>query len=62
MTTKKLHERMLNSVVNTKIRFFDQNPVGRVMNRFTMDLGNVDDTLPATIHEAIYVSRKLMLT
>ena len=34
------------------MRFFDENPVGRIMNRFTKDLGNVDDMLPRTLLEA----------
>jgi ABC-type bacteriocin/lantibiotic exporter with double-glycine peptidase domain len=55
LTAKKLHEKMLNSVVGTKVRFFDTNPIGRIMNRFSMDVGNLDDLLPSTTHEAIYV-------
>jgi hypothetical protein len=47
---------MLNSVTGTKVRFFDQNPIGRIMNRFTMDVGNIDDAIPTAIHEGICVS------
>ena len=56
ITSKKLHERMLNSVVGTRIRFFDLNPIGRIMNRFSMDIGALDDLLPTTLHEALTVA------
>lgn len=34
------------------MRFFDENPAGRIMNRFTKDLGNVDEMLPRILLEA----------
>ncbi len=48
---------MLNSVVQTKIRFFDMNPIGRLMNRFSQDIGNIDDPLPCNLYESIQVLR-----
>jgi ATP-binding cassette subfamily C (CFTR/MRP) protein 4 len=50
-TTKYLHEKMLSSVMNTKIRFFDLNPIGRIMNRFSKDIGSLDDVLPITLFD-----------
>ncbi|OQR76213.1 ATP-binding cassette sub-family C member 9-like [Tropilaelaps mercedesae] len=44
--TKPLHDRMLESVVACPQSFFDQNPVGRVLNRFAGDLNVVDRKLP----------------
>ncbi|XP_022698855.1 ATP-binding cassette sub-family C member 8-like isoform X3 [Varroa jacobsoni] len=44
--TKPLHDRMLKSVVACPQSFFDQNPVGRVLNRFAGDLNVVDRKLP----------------
>jgi len=38
----KLHQAMLNAVVRAKILFFDLNPVGRILNRFSNDLGVLD--------------------
>lgn len=34
------------------MRFFDENPAGRIINRFTKDLGNVDEMLPRILLEA----------
>ena len=55
LTTKSLHNQMLNTVMEAKMRFFDLNPIGRIMNRFSKDVGNIDDILPSTMHEAIQV-------
>lgn len=36
------HDRMLNSVLRTYIRFFDSTPIGRVLQRFSRDMESVD--------------------
>jgi ATP-binding cassette, subfamily C (CFTR/MRP), member 4 len=33
--SKNLHNKMFSSVLNTNIHFFDSNPVGRILNRFS---------------------------
>ena len=35
--SQRLHDRMLRSVLMTKIEFFDTNPLGRILNRFSAD-------------------------
>ena len=42
---KRLHEAMLSSVLYAPISFFHTNPLGRLINRFTKDTGEVDLTL-----------------
>lgn len=37
--SKNLHKMSFDGVVSTKMRFFDLNPSGRVLNRFSKDLG-----------------------
>lgn len=32
---------MFNGVVSAKMRFFDTNPSGRILNRFSKDIGQV---------------------
>ncbi len=46
--SKNLHNSMFSSILSTHIRFFDLNPLGRVINRFSKDIGQVDDTIPMT--------------
>uniref|UniRef100_A0A182QDF7 Multidrug resistance-associated protein 7 n=1 Tax=Anopheles farauti TaxID=69004 RepID=A0A182QDF7_9DIPT len=43
---KCVHDRLLNSVLYTKLQFFDVVPLGRIINRFSSDIYTVDDTLP----------------
>ncbi|XP_052827296.1 ATP-binding cassette sub-family C member 4 isoform X1 [Octopus bimaculoides] len=44
-----LHNSMYDSLMRAKIAFFDENPVGRVLNRFSKDIGLIDDILPSSI-------------
>lgn len=37
-----LHNRMFNSLIRAPAQFFDENPSGRIMNRFTKDIGCID--------------------
>ncbi|KAF3485182.1 hypothetical protein F2Q69_00053759 [Brassica cretica] len=39
---KKLHDAMLNSIMRAPMLFFHTNPTGRVMNRFSKDIGDID--------------------
>uniref|UniRef100_A0A182RBN2 ABC-type xenobiotic transporter n=1 Tax=Anopheles funestus TaxID=62324 RepID=A0A182RBN2_ANOFN len=43
---KCIHDRLLHSVLYTKLQFFDIVPLGRILNRFSSDVYTVDDTLP----------------
>jgi ATP-binding cassette subfamily C (CFTR/MRP) protein 4 len=44
--SKNYHEKMLNKVVNAKALFFDTNPVGQIINRFSNDIGVMDRFIP----------------
>lgn len=46
-----LHDNMTKSVLRTTVEFFDTNPLGRVLNRFSADVGSNDDMLPSTIFD-----------
>ncbi|XP_055301713.1 ATP-binding cassette sub-family C member 4-like [Sitodiplosis mosellana] len=50
--SKNLHGKMFHSLISTSMRFFDENPTGRIMNRFTKDLGSIDEILPRALTEA----------
>lgn len=48
---ERLHNTMLESVLRSKICFFDTNPLGRIVNRFASDCSVCDETLPLTIYD-----------
>ncbi|KAI3996328.1 hypothetical protein MKX01_026796 [Papaver californicum] len=39
---KRLHDAMLHSILRSPMLFFHTNPIGRVINRFAKDLGDID--------------------
>ena len=44
--SEKLHDKMFTAIIKAPVFFFDTNPVGRILNRFSKDVGVMDDTLP----------------
>uniref|UniRef100_A0A674EZA3 Multidrug resistance-associated protein 4 n=1 Tax=Salmo trutta TaxID=8032 RepID=A0A674EZA3_SALTR len=45
---QSLHNRMFISILRTPVRFFDINPIGRILNRFSKDISQLDSMLPNT--------------
>ncbi|XP_054155290.1 ATP-binding cassette subfamily C member 4-like [Oppia nitens] len=43
-----LHNTIFYRLLRAPISIFDNNPVGRILNRFTKDLGVIDEMLPST--------------
>lgn len=54
-TSKHLHNRMFTALLQSPMRFFNINPSGRILNRFSRDMGMIDEILPRMILEAIQV-------
>lgn len=42
LASRKLHNDLLCSVMNAPLRFFEVTPIGRILNRFSKDIENVD--------------------
>eukprot|EP01061_Rhynchopus_euleeides_P034018 TRINITY_DN576_c0_g2_i2.p1 TRINITY_DN576_c0_g2~~TRINITY_DN576_c0_g2_i2.p1 ORF type:complete len:1346 (+),score=493.74 TRINITY_DN576_c0_g2_i2:2-4039(+) len=49
----KMHNKMFLQVVHSPCQFFDANPTGRVLNRFSKDVGQMDDLLPWIFFDCI---------
>uniref|UniRef100_A0A4W2CXT3 Cystic fibrosis transmembrane conductance regulator n=1 Tax=Bos indicus x Bos taurus TaxID=30522 RepID=A0A4W2CXT3_BOBOX len=45
-SSQTLHNKMLESVLRAPVLFFHRNPIGRILNRFSKDIGHMDDLLP----------------
>lgn len=52
---KTLHGRMTEAVIKSPALFFDTNSVGRILNRFTRDIGFMDKVLPACFLKAVQI-------
>ena len=51
--SENLHDQMARAVIKAPVLFFDTNPVGRILNRFSKDVGCMDDILPGEFLFAI---------
>ncbi|KAL5121776.1 Transporter of the ATP-binding cassette (ABC) [Pleosporales sp. CAS-2024a] len=40
--SRRIHERLIQKITHAKFRFFDQTPLGQLMNRFSKDIEAVD--------------------
>ena len=49
--SKRLHDKMIENIVRSPVTFFDTNPTGRILNRFSTDLGTLDRNLPTAFFD-----------
>ncbi|VDD93650.1 unnamed protein product [Enterobius vermicularis] len=42
----KLHNKMFRSILRANVQFFDTTPTGRILNRFSKDMDEIDIKLP----------------
>jgi len=53
---RKLHEKMLDRIINATVLFFDINPLGQVVSRFSSDMGIIDRFIPLGITDALNIT------
>ncbi|KAJ8918454.1 hypothetical protein NQ315_008151 [Exocentrus adspersus] len=58
--SRRLHNQMFSKIVYATMRFFNTNPRGRILNRFSKDIGAVDETLPITIVDTIQIGLSVL--
>ncbi|XP_055306890.1 ATP-binding cassette subfamily C member 4-like isoform X2 [Sitodiplosis mosellana] len=51
--SQNIHNAMFKGIISTSMRFFDTNPSGRILNRFSRDIGSVDEFLPKAMLDTI---------
>jgi ATP-binding cassette subfamily C (CFTR/MRP) protein 1 len=51
--SKHIHDAALWSVLRSPTSFFDTNPVGRILSRFTRDIDSLDNSLPMAVQMSL---------
>ena len=51
--SERLHDKMVVAILQAPVLFFDSNPVGIILNRFSKDVGCLDELLPKTFLDSI---------
>ena len=49
----QLHNGLLNNIIRSPMSFFDTTPIGRIVNRFSKDIDEIDIILPLNIKNII---------
>ena len=52
--SKILHQRLLRRVMRSPMSFFDTNPTGRIVNRFSADIDKIDLTIPFILSDFLW--------
>lgn len=56
----RLHDRMFQCISRATMRFFNTNPSGRVLNRFSKDMGAIDELLPMALIDCLQIGLSLL--
>ena len=58
-SSRNLHDQMYTAVIRSPVRFYDANPKGRILNRFSGDIDAIDTDVPEMIMEFCQVGRSI---
>ncbi|XP_072935686.1 ATP-binding cassette sub-family C member 4-like isoform X2 [Epargyreus clarus] len=56
----KLHDQMFDCISHSPMSFFHANPSGRILNRFSKDMGSVDELLPQAMLDCFQIILNLV--
>ncbi|XP_017883367.1 probable multidrug resistance-associated protein lethal(2)03659 [Ceratina calcarata] len=51
--SKNLHAQMFRSIIRAVMYFYNTNPAGRILNRFSKDIGIIDKNMPFTMFDVM---------
>ncbi|XP_019860364.1 PREDICTED: multidrug resistance-associated protein 4-like [Amphimedon queenslandica] len=60
--SRVVHNRMFARVLRAPVLFFDTNPVGRILNRFSKDVGFLDDRLIISFNDFLSIFTRFLST
>ncbi|CAG9827192.1 unnamed protein product [Diabrotica balteata] len=55
-----MHNKMFDNIIYSPMYFFNNNPSGRILNRFSKDIGIVDEVLPTTILDTLQIGLSVL--
>lgn len=55
-----LHNNMFQTIIHATLRFFNTNTAGRILNRFSKDIGTIDESLPVTLMDCLQIGLNLI--
>jgi ATP-binding cassette, subfamily C (CFTR/MRP), member 4 len=58
--SKNLHNKMFVGITHASMYFFNTNPSGRILNRFSKDMGQIDEILPSIMIDVIQIFLSLL--
>ena len=53
IAAKQIHASLLYGIMRSPMKFFDTNPLGRIINRFSSDIDLMDMQIPFQISDFI---------
>lgn len=59
---RNLHDSIFSQLTAATMRFFNNNPSGRILNRFSKDLGTIDEYIPPIMFDVIDIFSLLIGT
>ncbi|XP_051154775.1 ATP-binding cassette sub-family C member 4-like [Leptopilina boulardi] len=59
-SSRNLHSNMFYNILRATMSFFHTNPSGRIMNRFSKDIGQVDKYLPFSLNDVLEIAAFLI--
>lgn len=56
----KLHDTMFRCITRATMSFFNNNSSGRILNRFSKDMGSIDEALPGVMLDVMQIGLTLI--
>ncbi|KAJ3655115.1 hypothetical protein Zmor_014255 [Zophobas morio] len=56
----RLHDNMFASITRATMRFFNTNSAGRILNRFSKDMGSIDELLTSAMIDCLQIGLALL--
>lgn len=53
--SRRIHDKLFDGVTQTGMYFFNNNSSGRIINRFSKDINDIDYYLPTILYDSVLV-------